>query len=144
MQIRIGFFCAWPGSRAKTGEARKKINESKRTTRREEDPKRSEETLNGDTVLCGNRRERESETVSVESETREEKREMDENEKDRLPKENPYIGRLRLPVHVTTGQGFWVWADSIQLVLFPSVYTWHWRHRLMPIFNDVPSLLLHN
>ena len=33
-------------------------------------------------MLCGNRRERESETVSVESETREEKREMDENEKD--------------------------------------------------------------
>ena len=79
-----------------------------------------------------------------ESETREEKREMDENEIERLRKENVYIGRLWLPVHVTIGRGFWVWAYSIQLVLFHSVYTWRWRYRLMPIFNDVPSLLLHN
>jgi len=55
---------------------------------------------------------------------------MDENEKEWVGKEKGYIGRLRLPVHVTSGRGFWVWAYSIQLLFFHSIYTWRFLYRL--------------
>jgi hypothetical protein len=108
MQIRNGFFCAWPGSRAKTGEESRysksetATNWSETKRLRTWNPKRRWFEIVGEWVF-----------KSVESE----KKRIERNgwEWREKKKRKVYIGRLRLQGHVTNGRGFRVWAYSIRV-----------------------------
>lgn len=77
---------------------------------------------------------------SVEWKVRDRRREMDENEKERLYREAT-VTRTRHHWARFLGLGLFFLSNN-QLLLFPSVYTWRWRYRLRPILI-MCSLSLH-